>query len=322
MRRATTTGKGRRNGTLLAVAVLLVAGPAAAGAGGGGEPARSAQEAREPAWAEARERVRALFDPGAGGSSVGVTVRDVEDGAAPAAAEEGALVTEVADGAPAAAAGIEAGDVVVEFDGERVRSVRQLTRIVRETPAGRAVPATVLRAGARITLTVTPAERPRPAWTTRLPRVEVAGPGASFAWRGHPSALDELPDFVDRAFRSVAGRARLGIRGESIDGQLAGYFGVAAGVLVRHVGEETVAAAAGLRAGDVITAIDGEAVDDLGALRRRLSALDPGASFAVAVMRDGAETSLPAELEEDEPEEDEPEEDGRRTPSVRRGNSI
>ena len=312
MRRATTTGKGRRNGTLLAVAVLLVAGPAAAGAGGGGEPARSAQEAREPAW-------RALFDPGAGGSSVGVTVRDVEDGAAPAAAEEGALVTEVAAGAPAAAAGIEAGDVVVEFDGERVRSVRQLTRIVRETPAGRAVPATVLRAGARITLTVIPAERPRPAWTTRRPRGEVAGPGASFAWRGHPSALDELPDFVDRAFRSVAGRARLGIRGESIDGQLAGYFGVAAGVLVRHVGEETVAAAAGLRAGDVITAIDGEAVDDLGALRRRLSALDPGASFAVAVMRDGAETSLPAELEL---EEDEPEEDGQRTPSVRRGNSI
>lgn len=314
MHRATTTGKGRRNGTFLAVAALLVAGPA--GAAGGGEPARSAQEAREPAWAEARERVRALFDPGAGGSSVGVTVRDVEDGAAPAAAEEGALVTEVADGAPAAAAGIEAGDVVVEFDGERVRSVRQLTRIVRETPAGRAVPATVLRAGARITLTVTPAERPRP-WTTRLPRVEVAGPGASFVWRGHPSALDELPDFIDRAIRSVAGRVRLGIRGESIDGQLAGYFGVAAGVLVRHVGEETVAAAAGLRAGDVITAIDGEAVDDLGALRRRLSALDPGASFAVAVMRDGAETSLPAELEEDEPEED-----GRRTPSVRRGNSI
>ena len=98
---------------------------------------------------------------------------------------------------------------------------------------------------------------------------------------------------------SLAGRARLGIRAESVDGQLAEYFGVSAGVLVRHVEEDTVAAAAGLRAGDVITAIDGEAVDDLRALRRRLSALDPGTSFAIAVVREGAEMSLPAELEEE-----------------------
>jgi S1-C subfamily serine protease len=39
----------------------------------------------------------------------------------------------------AAKGGVKAGDVVVEFDGERVRSARQLTRLVQETPAGRAV---------------------------------------------------------------------------------------------------------------------------------------------------------------------------------------
>ena len=85
------------------------------------------------------------------------------------------------------------------------------------------------------------------------------------------------------------------------------------GVLVRHVEEDTVAAAAGLRAGDVITAIDGEQVEDLGALRRRLSALDSGESFTIAIMRDGAATSLSAELGE---------EAERRPRGLRRGAGI
>ena len=256
-----TGGKGRRIG-ILAVAAVLAAGSAAAQGG---------REASEGAGAQ----VRAFFNPGAA-SYIGVQLSDVEDGAGAAGAEDGAVVTEVVDGAPADAAGIEAGDVIVEFDGERVRSVRQLTRIVGETPAGRTVAATILRNGARVAVNVTPGERPRPAWLTRLRRL------------GTPesedlAALEGLPDFVVGAFASLTGRSRLGIRGDSVDGQLADFFGVSAGVLVRHVEEDTVAEAAGLRAGDVITAIDGEAVDDLGALRRRLSALDPGASFTIGV---------------------------------------
>lgn len=111
---------------------------------------------------------------------------------------------------------------------------------------------------------------------------------------------------VRALFGAGADGSYLGVRvgdveedAESVDGQLADYFGVSAGVLVRHVEEDTVAAAAGLRAGDVITAIDGEAVEDLGALRRRVSALDLGASFAIAVVREGAGMSLPAELEDE-----------------------
>ena len=70
---------------------------------------------------------------------------------------------------------------------------------------------------------------------------------------------------------------------------------------------------AGLRAGDVIAGIDGEAVNDLGALRRRLSAIQPGAAFAIAVVRRGAGMSLPAELEE---------EAERRPRGLRRGTGI
>ena len=305
--RRTSIAKGRCVG-ILAVAAALATGPAIAGAAGG-RPAQGVGEAQERARAE----VRALFDSRADGSYIGVQVSDVEAGDGVAAAAEGAVVTEVVEGDPAAAAGIEAGDVLVEFDGERIRGVRQLTRVVRETPAGRTVAATVLRDGARFTVNVTPSERSRPGRRANLRRGESPERAEAFVWRGDSSLLEGLPDIVDGAFASFAGRARLGIRGESVDGQLAAYFGVSAGVLVRHVEEDTVAAAAGLRAGDVITAIDGEQVEDLGMLRRRLSALDSGASFAIAIVRDGAAMSLPAELAE---------EAERRPRGLRRGTGI
>ena len=77
-----------------------------------------------------------------GGSRLGVSIRDVEesDSKTAKAAGAGVIVEEVATDSPAEKAGIRKGDVIVEFDGERVRSVRQLTRLVQETPAGRTVP--------------------------------------------------------------------------------------------------------------------------------------------------------------------------------------
>ena len=301
MHRASRMRTGRWIG-ILAVVAAVAAIPAGVAARGSGEQAEHEREehereGRHGAWAA----VRALFGAGADGSYLGVRVGDVEEDAGPGAAREGAIVTEVVDGAPASAAGIEAGDVVVEFDGERIRGARQLTRVVRETPAGRSVAAIVFRDGARVDVNVTPGERPRPDRRASRRRIEIPERDAAeaFVWRGDSALLEGLPDIVNGAVMSLAGRARLGIRAESVDGQLADYFGVSAGVLVRHVEEDTVAAAAGLRAGDVITAIDGEAVEDLGALRRRVSALDLGASFAIAVVREGAGMSLPAELEDE-----------------------
>ena len=297
MHRASRMRTGRWIG-ILAVVAAVAAIPAGVAARGSGQQAEEHErEGRHEAWAG----VRALFGAGADGSYLGVRVGDVEEDAGSATARKGAIVTEVVDGAPASAAGIEAGDVIVEFDGERIRGARQLTRVVRETPAGRSVAAIVFRDRARVDVNVTPGERPRPDRRASRRRIEIPERDAAeaFVWRGDTALLEGLPDIVNGAVMSLAGRARLGIRAESVDGQLADYFGVSAGVLVRHVEEDTVAAAAGLRAGDVITAIDGEAVEDLGALRRRVSALDPGASFAIAIVREGAGMSLPAELEEE-----------------------
>jgi S1-C subfamily serine protease len=92
------------------------------------------------------------------GSSIGVRVRELtnEEVLAPANAGGGVSIEEVLAGTPAERAGLKRGDVVVEFDGERVRSVRGFTRLVSETPPRRTVKAIVWRDGSRRTVDVTP----------------------------------------------------------------------------------------------------------------------------------------------------------------------
>ena len=92
------------------------------------------------------------------GSSIGVRVRELtnEEVRAPANAGGGVSIEEVLAGTPAERAGLKRGDVVVEFDGERVRSVRGFTRLVSETPPRRTVKAIVWRDGSRRTVDVTP----------------------------------------------------------------------------------------------------------------------------------------------------------------------
>src|SRR3989441_4300282 len=68
---------------------------------------------------------------------------------------DGALVTSVSEGSPAAKAGLKEGDVIVEYDGRPVARAGDLPRTVAETPVGRAVPVKVVRDGKPLTLTAT-----------------------------------------------------------------------------------------------------------------------------------------------------------------------
>ncbi len=68
---------------------------------------------------------------------------------------EGALVTEVTPSGPAAKAGIRPRDVIISFNGHRVKRMRELPRLVAESPVGEEVPVTVLRDGKPVQLKVT-----------------------------------------------------------------------------------------------------------------------------------------------------------------------
>ena len=95
------------------------------------------------------------------GSQIGVSARDVaaEDmKKLKLSGQAGAIVEDVRSGSPASAAGLRTNDVIVEFDGERIRSARQLTRVVLETPQGREVRVEIMREGRRMEVDITPVQ--------------------------------------------------------------------------------------------------------------------------------------------------------------------
>jgi len=86
----------------------------------------------------------------------------------------GALVAGVDDDGPAKPAGIEAGDVVIRFDGKTVAEMRDLPRIVADTPVGKSVEVVIIRKGKEETRTVTlgrldDGAKPKPASATTEP---------------------------------------------------------------------------------------------------------------------------------------------------------
>jgi S1-C subfamily serine protease len=111
------------------------------------------------AWAEVQE---VLAHEGAAPGYLGIGSVPVSLAAAQQAAGHaaGLLVTAVADGGPAATAGVLVGDVVVAFDGAPVDDPEHLVARLRGR-AGQAVALTLVRGGAATTLTITVGERPR-----------------------------------------------------------------------------------------------------------------------------------------------------------------
>ena len=90
---------------------------------------------------------------------IGVRIQQVTDDIAESlgvsGTEKGALIAGVNDDGPAAKGGIEVGDVVLKFDGKSVRDVRDLPRIVADTPIDREVEVVLLRKGKQETRKLT-----------------------------------------------------------------------------------------------------------------------------------------------------------------------
>ncbi|MBL8137631.1 MAG: PDZ domain-containing protein [Acidobacteria bacterium] len=283
-------------GLLTTAVVTAVAGLAA----GGGDAQTSGETRRADRERQVERQVyvapgdRRVIQLDGRGSQLGVMVSDVDDAA-------GVRVDTVEEGSAAAKGGVKAGDIVVEFDGERVRSARQLTRLVQETPAGRAVKMTVRRGGDRQTLDVAPEARESFAWNGRLgPEIErEIERGVEQGLRDLPERIEPFLNFrFDGGFPAMGARGRLGVQVEGLSDQLATYFGVPdGGVLVAGVTADSPAAKAGVKAGDVITKVNGEAVKDPRDLVRALGDVKDDGTVALDVVRDRKATSLKATIE-------------------------
>lgn len=238
----------------------------------------------QPAAAQSQPRVIVQ----SGFASIGVSIRDVtSDDAAKAKMTQpaGVYVESVREGRPASRAGLQAGDIVIEFDGERVRGVTHFTRLVQESVPDRQVAAVVVRGTSKQTLNVVP---------------EASGAAGLLSGDGRRLQLQFPRDFnfnVDPdALRVLPLRGgSLGVTVSPLSDQLAGYFGVKQGVLVTDVTSGSPAASAGVRAGDVITAINGQAVTSGGEVTRALRE-NRSESVEISVTRDKKSLSLKASV--------------------------
>jgi S1-C subfamily serine protease len=95
----------------------------------------------------------------------------------------------------------------------------------------------------------------------------------------------------------LANRGRLGVSVQELSPELAAYFGVKSGVLVAAVEKDSAAEKAGLKAGDVITSVDGHSVTTLAELIGALPTGDGSQDVNLDVMRDKKELKLKAKVE-------------------------
>lgn len=197
--------------------------------------------------------------------------------------EHGVEITRVEDESPASKAGLLAQDVVLEYQGQRVEGIDQFIRLVRETPAGRQVKMLVFRAGQPTNMTATIEAKKMKSMT--VGDMQIAIPQIP------QLRLQEIP----RPVLSWRG-GLLGIEAEELNPQLAEFFGVKEGVLVRSVTKGSAAEQAGVRAGDVIVKVEGKDVSTPGEVTGALRASEKK-PVPVIVVRDKKEVALSVTIE-------------------------
>lgn len=222
---------------------------------------------------------------------LGVSTRDVDtERAAQLKLKEarGAEILTIDHDAPAAKAGLHIHDVLLSLNNQPIDGQAQLSRMLREIPVGRTVTFLLSRDGQLVTLQVQLADRSTieaDAWSQHIP---VPDP-------------DEFPDqsmspLQGNSFLAGLGRNPMytGLELDMLGPQLANYFGVhdGQGLLVKRVDENSPAAVAGLRAGDVITKVNGQTMATTSQWFKTIHS-NRGKQIQLTVVRDRRENTVP-----------------------------
>jgi len=178
----------------------------------------------------------------------------------------GAMVTDVPEG-PAKEAGIEAGDVILSFDGQDVADVRGLVRTVGNTEVGKAVRVMVLRDGKTQTLKIT---------LGRREEAETAVPAAQPVTPDEPAEKDILGMTVTPVTEAL--REELGLGADDM------------GLVVSDVDNMSAAYEKGLRAGDLIVEASQQQLLSIGDFEAKIAeATDGGRKSILLLVRRGSE---------------------------------
>jgi len=212
----------------------------------------------------------------------------------------GVGVTRIVKDSPAEKAGLRKDDVILRVDGENISSVRKLNRIVSELAPDQSVKITVSRGGSEQEITATIGKRRNNFFAggdlfKGQPRVWKWEDNQPKEWKFEGPLFnrgDLLDNNGDLAFM-LSNSRRIGVSTMQLTKQLADYFGITGGkgVLVTAVTDDGPAAKAGVRAGDVITAVDGEVIDSPGDISRAINRKKEG-DITLTVIRNKSQQTI------------------------------
>jgi len=268
-----------RNKLALFLALVLGVGVIAGGIAYAQESAAPLAALADLDDQEPADRMFSLFIDG--GAFLGVRAEDISKenmGRYGMREVRGVGVSQVIKDSPAEKAGLKKDDVILRFDGESVTSARKLNRLVGESSADQTVRLTISRGGAEQEIGVT---------LSKHNMANVFGAGIrDEILRGIGKDFPQINSGDGNFVFSFGGNRRIGVSTETLTKQLAEYFGAKdGGVLITSVTENSPAAKAGLKAGDVITAIDGEKVDSAGDVSRVVNKKQEG-EVSLTILRD------------------------------------
>ena len=190
---------------------------------------------------------------------LGISIQDLTDDLAAgfgAPGKGGVLVADVMKDSPAEAAGMKAGDIIIDFAGAPVKEVTDLQKRVAAVPPGRPIPMTVLRDRRPTKLTVKIGEQP-----------------------GEETVVAAAPKGMG-----------LGVTVEALTEEAAQTYGLRAGsgVVVTEVAPGGVAEGAGIKEGDLILEVNRRRTPTVDEFKNAVAALKPGEAVPVQVERSGA----------------------------------
>ena len=169
---------------------------------------------------------------------------------------QGALIANVFEDTPAEKAGVEAGDIILEFDGKEIEEYNDLPRIVAATPVGKKVEMKVLREGVKKDLKVEVGQMEE----------EVTAEGEKEEEQELGMVLHDITPEIEKQFR----------------------LSQSSGVVVLEVEAGSTAADADIRVGDVIAKVKGEEVKNVKELKNILSTTKKGEVIRMTIKRKDA----------------------------------
>ncbi len=231
---------------------------------------------------------------------LGVLVGDVDNDSAPKLKLKdvrGAVITLIDHDAPAAQVGLRVNDVVLEMNGQTIEGAEQFSRTMREIPAGRKVSMIISRDGVTQTIVVQLVDRKKmesDVWNKLGTNSDTGTPVEGMGILG-TSGDAPLPGGFYMPFIGSSS-LKVGALVEPLTSQMADYLGIPSGLMVKQVARKSEAAAAGLKAFDIILKVGTENISTVSDWDRSLRA-NQGKPVQVTILRDRRQQTLTLQVD-------------------------